>query len=343
MFSKTIHSGLSIPVSQRRARGADPSELSSRTLEDLQRRTRAVDFILVDEFSMIGQALLGFMSIRGKQAVRGRPGALSTLQALFGGPNLILVGDPAQLPPVGAAAMWSPAPAGDGHTVEGYRAWQGLNAAVELTEVRRQQGDEQAGFRRVLAHVAEGCVTQNDWELLQESMRSNTTTMTAATFDDAVHLFPTNSKADAWNWERLNLLGSPVAHINAEHTIRSFTTASADRFRGLQPQLFLAIGARVFVSNNVWTSAGLANGAVGVVVHMHWPEGRAPPLLPDAVFVRMENYSGPQYFEETSVDIGGQALDLTNVIPIAPLAARRGDAQATRGPGKQPPARCVRT
>lgn len=88
MFPHTIHSGLRIPVSQRRARGADPSELSSQAKEDLQTRLRAVDFILVDEFSMIGQALLVFMSIRGKQAVGGRPGALSTVDGLFGGLNL---------------------------------------------------------------------------------------------------------------------------------------------------------------------------------------------------------------------------------------------------------------
>ena len=81
-----------------------------------------MDFILVDEFSMIGQALLGFMSIRAKQAVQGRDGSLFALQGLFGGLNVILVGDPAQLPPVAAAPMWSPAPGTDGHTMEGYRA-----------------------------------------------------------------------------------------------------------------------------------------------------------------------------------------------------------------------------
>lgn len=38
---------------------------------------------------------------------------------------------------------------------------------------------------------------------------------------------------------------------------------SADRFRDLELHLFLAAGVRVFINNNVWISAGLANGATG--------------------------------------------------------------------------------
>ncbi|CAM9855794.1 unnamed protein product [Ectocarpus fasciculatus] len=73
---------------------------------------------------------------------------------------------------------------------------------------------------------------------------------------------------------------------------------SSDRFGGLQPHIFLAIGARVFINNNVWVSAGLTNGAVGKVVHMQWAVYQAPPQLPEVVWVRVENYWGPQYFEQ---------------------------------------------
>lgn len=106
----------------------------------------------------------------------------------------------------------------------------------------------------------------------------------------------------------------------------------------------------MFVNNNIWTAAGLANGAVGTIVHMHWAEGRLPPALPDAVFVRMENYGGPQYFGETSVVLGGVDVDLTNVVPIPPFEAvddrppptRRSHREAAE-PGSRTPARCTRT
>lgn len=63
--------------------------------------------------------------------------------------NLVPVGDP----PVGVAPVWNPTLASDGYTVEVYQAWTHLNAAVELIEVRRPEGDDQASFRRVLSHV----------------------------------------------------------------------------------------------------------------------------------------------------------------------------------------------
>lgn len=47
--------------------------------------------------------------------------------------------------------------------------------------------------------------------------------------------------------------------------------------------MFLAVGARVFINKNVWASAGLANGAIGKVVHMAWGEGARPPKLPEVV------------------------------------------------------------
>lgn len=57
----------------------------------------------------------------------------------------------------------------------------------------------------------------------------------------------------------------------------------ADRVRDLQPNISLAVGARVFINNNVWVSAGLANGAIGEMVHMQLAEGKAPPQLSEWV------------------------------------------------------------
>ncbi|CAM9738741.1 unnamed protein product, partial [Laminaria digitata] len=344
---RTIHTALKIGVQTNRRRPADPSALSLASLAALQTSMTAVDYILVDEMSMIGQGLLGLMSIRGKQAMQGcraSEGGPERRQDLFGGLSILLVGDPMQLPPVGASPMWSSNPGNAGHTVEGLRAWSGLNAGVELTEVRRQTGPEQAAFRQALLGVAQGVAIETHWNLLGTRMRSNVPLQHARSFEDAVHIFPTNALADTWNWERLQLLGTTIARINAYHNIRGDESAPADRFRGLHPHLFLAVGARVFVNNNVWTGAGIANGAVGQVVHMQWGGDRRPPLLPDVVFVRMENYRGPQYFEEP---LQRGELNLRNVIPIAPTDATDDDPPARGRRRGNPPeggsARCIRT
>ena len=107
----------------------------------LQSTVEGVDYILVDEMSMIGQRLLALMSIRGKQATQGRAseGMGDRQHVLFGGLSIIL-GDPMQLPPVGAAPIWSSNPDTVGHTVEGLR-----------TEFRRSSGPEQAAYRQAFA------------------------------------------------------------------------------------------------------------------------------------------------------------------------------------------------
>ena len=130
-FFQTVNSGLKIPVKKRSGAGADGSALKSAALIDLQQQFEGVEYILVDEMSMVGQDLLGLMSIRGRQAVAGQTpdGSDERERGLFGGLNVI-VGDLMQLPRVGAAPMWSDRPGTAGHIVQGRAAWLGLNAAV---------------------------------------------------------------------------------------------------------------------------------------------------------------------------------------------------------------------
>ncbi|CAN0124566.1 unnamed protein product, partial [Scytosiphon promiscuus] len=344
---QTIHSGSKIPVKKKSSPNADGSEMSNNAKNDLQRRMAGVDYILVDEMSMVGQDLLGLMSIRGRQAVQGRPieGDDDRHLGMFGGLNVILVGDPMQLPPVGASPMWSDKPGTSGHTVEGRAVWLAINAAVELTEVMRQMGEENAAFRRALLAVAEGRATQEHFELFVSRMRSVVPEAEHARFLEAVHLFPTNAKADDWNWTRLNNLRAPIALIRAKHSVSpGYANVSADRFRGLDPHLYLAVGARVFITSNVWTSAGLANGATGIIIHIDWAAGGdsiRPPGVPAVLYVKLKDFKGPQYFTVASRVINGQTVYLKDVVPIAPIEAQdeRGPAANVSG---QRGARCVR-
>ena len=44
---------------------------------------------------------------------------------------------------------------------------------------------------------------------------------------------------------------------------------------------------------NLWPSVGLCNGATGYVVDIVYADGCKPPVLPIAVIVKFENYTGP--------------------------------------------------
>lgn len=61
--------------------------------------------------------------------------------------------------------------------------------------------------------------------------------------------------------DRVDALYSSVALIRAEHSVTPgyYANVSAARFRGLDPRMYLAVGARVFITSNLWMPAGLVN------------------------------------------------------------------------------------
>ena len=62
---------------------------------------------------------------------------------------------------------------------------------------------------------------------------------------------------------------------------------------GLEPVVFLAKGARVMLTMNLWSTVGLCNGATGTVVDIVYQSNHQPPDLPIAVIIEFDNYRGP--------------------------------------------------
>lgn len=163
------------------------------------------------------------MILHGKQAVEGltSDGDDGRESGPFGSMNLILVGDPMQLPPMGASPGWAASPRSAGLTIAGRSVWLGLTAAVELTEVMHQLGPDQVRFRETLLRVAEGAATIGDLALLRTKMRDDGVVDTEAdSSNDAIRIFLTNEAADNWNWERLQRLGTRTAPINHPGLLR---------------------------------------------------------------------------------------------------------------------------
>ena len=91
----TIHSLFNIPVSNRKNY---LENLTGDSLSKLQDQFQSIKFIIIDEFSMIGQEMLCKIDKRLKQA--------KNKQLPFGGVSIILTGDPAQLLPVLALPLY---------------------------------------------------------------------------------------------------------------------------------------------------------------------------------------------------------------------------------------------
>ncbi len=104
-------------------------------------------------------------------------------------------------------------------------------------------------------------------------------------------------------------MNSPVAKIFAVHTGgREAKKANSDVAKGLEAQLLLAKGARVMLTANIWTQAGLVNGSMGIIQDILFEE-QGPPFLLIAVFISFKKYEGPTISNSEGV----------KVVPIVPI------------------------
>ena len=79
---------LKLPIESR-----GKKDLTGQSLCRLQESLNGVDYILIDEYSMLGQVHFGWIDKRCKQAT-------GCNNKVLGGKSIILIGDPGQLPPV---------------------------------------------------------------------------------------------------------------------------------------------------------------------------------------------------------------------------------------------------
>ena len=86
-----------------------------------------------------------------------------------------------------------------------------------------------------------------------------------------------------------------------------------EEMSGLQPTIFIAKGAKVMLTMNLWTDAGLCNGATWTVIHIIYAVNECPPALPIAVVVCFDNYQGPSISA------------LPNCVPICPITVSQHD------------------
>ena len=292
----TVHSLLRLPINS-----TTQKDLSGQALSRIQERLRGVDYLLIDEYSMLGQTTMGWIDRRCKQAT-------GMQEILFGGISVILIGDPAQLPPVGDKPLYHSKPS-TATGQQGYCAYQMFVHVVILSVNQRVIGSDhdQNLFRELLLRLRNGETTQDDWKHLLARQPSKVPNIDH--FKDVIRLYYTNAEVAAYNYECLVKLNQPIAEIHAKHSSELTKKISAEEMFNLQPKLLIATGARVMLTTNMWPSVGLCNGSTGTVVDIIYETDHQPPLLPIAVVVKFDKYSGPS---------------MTNMpccVPIPPITA----------------------
>lgn len=119
-------------------------------MQQLQTNLENVQYLIIDEYSFVGQSLLGWIDSRCKQAT-GRT------DLTFGGISVILVGDIAQLPPVGDKPLFHSMPKTE-KQIQGLLLYREFKKVVKLTVNQRVQGNdiEQSNFRELLTRARYG-------------------------------------------------------------------------------------------------------------------------------------------------------------------------------------------
>ena len=153
IVGKTLHSLFRLPVKQKK------SDLSNATLQSLQSVFKDIRFLVIDEKSMIDLKMLSLIDDRLRMIFP------NTDQA-FGGLNVLLCGDFFQLPPVSGRPLYTSRPTGIVN-LKGQGLYQGFDRTIQLTEVMRQQGEDDIAvrFRTALTELRESRLSQSSWEL----------------------------------------------------------------------------------------------------------------------------------------------------------------------------------
>lgn len=312
----TAHYLFRLPV------GAEPFvDLTPNELRSMRQDLQAAAYVILDEFSMLGQTDMQRIHLRLQQML-GTEGAQP---ATFGGMSFLLFGDPAQLPPIGQLPIYK----------QYFELFDCFAWVVRLS-VQQRQAPAQHAFKDLTMAIRDGCPTPAHLQLLRSRQRER-----GATFEpppphasDVVHLFATNDRVDAWNTDALYQVAGrgqpagapthPIARCHATHTpVGSNPRAAADKAGGLHTDIYLCVGARIMITRNICVALGLVNGTIGTVLDICY-FAQPPPALPAFVLLHVPDYCGPALLTANFWRLPGaapSALVLSKVVPIFPMSS----------------------
>lgn len=248
---KTLHSALHLPVQH----GNQPelTQLSSKSLKKTQIRIASKHTLIIDEISMVSSNMLEF--------IHRRLCSIKDTDVLFGGMNIIAVGDFFQLRPVRGYFAF-----------ENNLLWSEFKPFFLQLNVR-QSGDN--NFAALLNRARVGLLTNENITLLNSRVVPVKNSDLAST----IHLYPTLKQVKKHNDKIQALITEcSVEQVEAKHCFSPYdmnpNNVVDDEFipeddrnaGGLAQNFKFSVGTRVMLIRNIYTSKGLVNGALGYIV-----------------------------------------------------------------------------
>ncbi|CAF4942161.1 unnamed protein product [Pieris macdunnoughi] len=255
----TVHTALKISLSRL-------LPLSTEVAHQYRALFKYVKVLIIDEISMIGAELLSQIDSRLKQIT-------GDFKTNFGGLDVILIGDLRQLPPVRATPIYKQ----QKQKIVGPILWRGFRF-FELDQVMRQANQE---FSSILTKIGNG-QQLNDQELILLESRFVTMQEAEEKCPHGIRLFNTNKDVTKYNNRILSTAPNKTTSI-AKDVFVGCTSAEQTAFvrqklykmslidtGGLPYETVFVPNVFYMITTNIDVSDGLANGAVGKLVHLEF-------------------------------------------------------------------------
>ncbi|XP_030849505.1 uncharacterized protein LOC105444942 [Strongylocentrotus purpuratus] len=287
IHGSTLHSLFLLPLGQTKGY----KKLSDEKRNTLRCKLQDLEILIIDEISMVGCDMLMTIDQRLRE-IKGT-------DIIFGGITVLAFGDLYQLAPVCQRFVFQEVK--DLFARLAGSLWQDNFMIAELTEIMRQKDDKE--FAELLNRIREGVHTEDDVANLQQCCISSEDKIDLS---DALHVYSTNAKVDAYNEDKLAHLKGRIRKCVAidrkPNTLKGHEMNKDSRFTGGLPAVLeLKIGARVMLIRNIDVNDGLVNGALGTIVSFN--EFNPSVTSPKEVLVQFDNPRvGAMAGEKTSMN-----------------------------------------
>lgn len=250
-----------------------------KTQRDLVAMWDGVDFLFVDEVSMIGCKFM-FQIHKALCLAKGndRP---------FGSVNVIFAGDFAQLPPVGQRKLFAKLDvrsSAESGTVSGQQnimgklLWLQVRDVVILHQQMRQGGQDNEPYAELLERLRHGRCSQADYDLLNTRLSSNCQPSVNETWLDTPIVVSSNAAKDAlnehasgafakqygldldWYYARDFHHGRPIDDPRIKDELYNYHSGRTSHRLHRLP---LMVGLPVMLSQNYDVDNGAVNGTIG--------------------------------------------------------------------------------
>ena len=245
---------------------------------------RGVDYLFIDEVSMIGCKFL--LKIHHALCIAREN------KNPFGGINIIFAGDFAQLPPVGDTRFSSKlntrkrATNAGQNEMFGKLLWLSVDKCVMLTEIMRQRGPENQCFIELLQRLRVGQCNEDDYKLLNTKILCDaqpnwaeekwTETPVIVSNNEAKDLINTRcAKAFAARtgqalhyYHALDRQGGRIIeHPELRDRLKTLHMGKTEQRAGLLP---LVVGMPVMICSNFDVPNGVVNGCTGTLKEVRY-------------------------------------------------------------------------